>query len=105
VVIAVVIMVVVIPIVIRTPAMLVFIPPSMIRFPAALPLFMQDVAPFFRLLALIAVVLDGFVQLVIGFRNASLAVVIGAQVRSACKYEKSGQCRYSKCGSSKERIV
>jgi uncharacterized membrane protein len=105
VVVAVVIMVVVIPIVIRTPAMLVFIPPSMIRFPAALPLFMQDVTPFFRLLALIAVVLDGFMQLVIGFRNASLAIVIGAQVRSACKYEKAGQCRYSKCGSSEERIV
>ena len=84
-VIAVVIMVVVIPIVIRTPAMLVFIPPSMIRVPAALPRFVQHVAPMCRLLALIAVVLDGFMQLVIGFRNASLAVVIGAQVRSACK--------------------
>jgi hypothetical protein len=105
VVIAVVIMVVVIPIVIRTPAMLVFIPPSMIRVPAVLPGFVQHVAPMFRLLALIAVVLDGFVQLVIGFRNASLAIVIGAQVRSACKYEKSSQCRYSKCGSSEERIV
>ena len=100
-VIAVVIMVVVVPIVIRTPAMLVFIPPSMIRVPAVLPGFVQHVAPMFRLLALIAVVLDGFVQLVIGFRNAVLAV-ISAQVRSACKYEKSGQCRYSKCGSSEE---
>ena len=104
-VIAVVIMVVVIPIVIRTPAMPVFIPPPVIRFPAILPRFAQRVAPMFRLLALIAVVLDGFMQLVISFRNASLAVVIGAQVRSACKYEKSSQCRYSKCGSSEERIV
>ena len=69
------IMVVVIPIVFCTPAMLVFIPPPMIRGPAALPLFVQDVAPFFRLFALIAVVLDGFMQIVIGFRNAVLAVI------------------------------
>ena len=52
--------------------------------------FVQHVAPMFRLLAMIAVVLYGFVQIVIGFCNASLAVVIGAQARSAYKYKKSG---------------
>jgi hypothetical protein len=46
---------------------------------------MQDVAPFCRLLTLIAVVLDGLVQIVIGFRDASLAVVICAQSWSTCK--------------------
>jgi hypothetical protein len=101
---SVVIMVVVIPITVRMPTMVVFIPPFMFRGPAVFPGLVQHVTPMFRLLALIAVVLDGFMQIVIGFRNAVLAVV-SAQVRSACKYEKSGQCRCSKCGSSEERIV
>src|SRR5579864_1998171 len=74
-----VIVVVIVPIAVRTPAVLIFIPPSVIRGPAALPLVMQDVAPFGRLLTLIAVMLDGLVQIVIGFRDASLAVVISAQ--------------------------
>jgi hypothetical protein len=92
VVIAVVIMVVIIPITVRMPTMVVFIPPFMFRGPAVLPGLVQHVTPMFRLLAVIAVVLDGFMQIVIGFRNAVLAVV-SAKVRSACKYEKSGQCR------------
>jgi hypothetical protein len=85
----VVVVIVVVPIVIRMPAMIVFIPPFMFRGPTVLPRFVQLVAPTFRLLALIAMVLDGFVQIVIGFRNAVLAVV-SAHVRSACKYEKTG---------------
>jgi hypothetical protein len=104
-VVTVVIMVVLIPIAIRMPAMLVFIPPSMIGVPAVLTCFVQLVAPTFSLLTLIAVMLGRFVQLVIGPRDASLAVIIGAQVRSACKHEKTGQCRSSKCSSSEERIV
>jgi hypothetical protein len=87
----VVVVVVIVPIVVRTPPVLVFIPPSVIRGPAALPLFVQDVAPFRCLLTLIAVVLDGLMQIVIGFRDASLAVVISAQSWSACKHDESGQ--------------
>lgn len=96
------VVVVIVPIVIRTPPMLVFIPPSVIRGPAALPLFMQDVTPFRCLLALVAVVLDGFVQIVVGFGDASLAVVVSAQSWSACKYEKSGQRRPGDHDSLKE---
>ncbi len=49
-------------------------------------------APVFGLPTFVAVMLDGLVQLVIGFRNASLAiVVIGPQVRRAGKYEKASQ--------------
>jgi len=96
--------IVVVPIVVGTPPVLVFIPPSVIRGPTALPLFVQDVAPFRCLLTLtlIAVVLDGFVQIVIGFRDASLAVVISAQSWSACKHDQSGQRRSSHDGSFKE---
>jgi hypothetical protein len=42
---------------------------------------------------------------VIGFRNASLAVVIGAQVRGTYDHEKASQCRGSKPDSSKEQIL
>jgi hypothetical protein len=86
-VIAVVIMVVVVPITIRMPAMLVFIPPSMVGIPAALTRFVQIVAPVLSLLALVAVMLNSFVKSVVGFRDASLAVVIGAQVRRAYEHE------------------
>jgi hypothetical protein len=88
-----VVVVVIVPITIRTPPVLVFIPPSVIRGPTAFPLVMQDVAPFCCLLTLIAVVLDGLMQIVIGFRDASLAVVICAQSWSTCKHDESGQCR------------
>ena len=80
-----VIVVVIVPIAVRMPSMLVFIPPSVIRGPAALALVVQDVTPFRCLLTLIAVMLDGLVQIVIGFRDASLAVVVSAQSWSACK--------------------
>ena len=86
-----VVVVVIVPIVVGTPPVLVFIPPSVIGGPAAFPLFVQDVTPFRRLLTLIAVVLDGLVQIVIGFCDTSLAVVISAQSWSACKHDKSGQ--------------
>jgi hypothetical protein len=97
-----VVVIVIVPIAIRTPPVLVFIPPSVIRGPTALSLFVQDVAPFCCLLTLVAVVLDGLVQIVIGFRDASLAVVICAQSWSSCKHDKSGQRRSSHDGSFKE---
>jgi hypothetical protein len=106
VVIVVAIVVVVIPIVIRMPAMLVLIPPSMTGGPAALPRFVELVARAIGLLTLVAVVLDGFVQLVIGFRNASLAiVVIGPHLRRAGEHKKTSQCCCSKCHLSEEQTV
>lgn len=87
------IVVVVIPIAIRMPATFVFIPPSMTGAPAALPRFVQLVARAIGLPTLVAVVLDGFVQLVIGVRNASLAIVaIGPQRRRAGEHKKTSQC-------------
>jgi hypothetical protein len=75
---AVVIMVV--PIAFRMPAMLMFIPPSMTGAPAVLPRFVEFMTPTFGLLAPVAVMLDGFVQPVVRARNAALAIVaIGAQ--------------------------
>jgi hypothetical protein len=105
VVLAVTIMVVVIPIAIRVPAMSVFIPPPMIPVPAALPHCSQLATPLFGLSALVAVMFDRFVQFVIGFRNPSLAiVVIGPQLRCARKHQKAGQCCQGKCLSEKTPV-
>lgn len=98
--IAVVIMVVLIPIMFRMPAMFVLIPPSMVGIPAALTHFVQIVAPMLCLLTLVAVTLDRFVQPVIGSGDASLAVVIGAQARRADEHEKASQCGGSQRGPS-----
>jgi hypothetical protein len=81
------VVIVVVPITIRMPAMLVFIPPSMVGIPAALTRFVQIVAPVLSLLTLVAVMLDSFVKFVLGLRDASLAVVIGAQARRAYEHE------------------
>jgi hypothetical protein len=104
-VIAILIVVMVIPIMIRMPAMLVFIPPPVVDFPAVLTQFVQLPAPVLRLLAPVAVMLDSFVQSVIGFGDAPLAVVIRAQARRAQEHQKTGQCRGSEHGSSKERVL
>jgi len=71
------VVIVIVPIAIVVPAMLVFIPPAMIGFPASFALIVQFVAPVISLLAVGAVMLDGFVELVIVFRNLPLAIVIG----------------------------
>jgi hypothetical protein len=97
-------MIMLIPITIRMPAMLVFVPPAMVGVPAMLTHFVQHSAPALRLLTPVTVMLDGFVQLVIGFRNAPLAVIIGAQSRRAEEHHTTGQYRGSERGSSKKRI-
>jgi hypothetical protein len=102
--IAVVIMVVLIPIMFGMPAMLVFIPPTMVGIPAALTHFVQIVAPMLGLLALVTVTLDSFVQPVIGSGDASLAVVIGSQVRRTHEHEKASQCRRGKGGCFEKRV-
>ncbi len=83
--------IIIIPIAVCMPTMPVFIPPSMLYPPAALPRLVQFMAPVLGLLALVSVMLDGFVQLVVHARDASLTiVVIGAQVRCAGKHQKPG---------------
>jgi len=62
--------------------------------------------PAFGLLAPVAMMLNGFVQPVVGARNAALTiVVIGAQTRHSGEHEKASQRRYRKCRSPEEQIV
>src|SRR5580704_19611725 len=56
--------------------MAVFIPPAMALGPAVFPRLVQFLAPVIRLLAVPAVVLDGFVQSVVRLDDAMLATVI-----------------------------
>lgn len=69
------VVIVIIPIAFRAPAMLMFIPPSMIGVPAALPRFVEFMTPAFGLLAPVAMVLNGFVEPVVRARDAALAIV------------------------------
>jgi hypothetical protein len=71
------VVVVIVPIAVGVPAMIVFVPPTMIRRVAALTLRMQLVAPMVGLTALRPVMLDGFVEVVIDFGDALLAFIIG----------------------------
>ncbi len=83
--------IIIIPIAVGVPTMPVFIPPAMLDLPAALPRFVQFTAPVLGLLALVSMMLDGFVQLVVHARDASLTiVVIGAQARRPGKHQKPG---------------
>ena len=79
-VVAVVIVIAVIPISFRVPAMFVFIPPSMTGAPAPLPRLVQFMTPLFGLPASVAMMLNGFVQPVVRARNAALAI-LGVQTR------------------------
>jgi hypothetical protein len=87
-------MIVIIPIVIRAPAVRVFVPPAMIVLPAVAARFGEFLAPVLCLGAVWAVMLDGLMEFVIGIDSALLTVVIGADMRRA--HEKNGpyeQCR------------
>ena len=68
------------PIAIGVPALIVFIPPFMIRSPTLLAGFRQVVAGAIGLRAAITVVLDSVMQLMVGSRNTLLAIlVVGAE--------------------------
>jgi hypothetical protein len=81
------IVVVVIPIAFRVPAVAVFVPPTMARVPAVLPRFTQFVARTTRLLALPTVMLHGFVEFVVRFGDATLATMVVIPKRT----RRSGQ--------------
>jgi len=91
----VVIMVVFVPIMIRAPAMSIFVPPAMAVFPAPGARFRQFVAIFRCLRAIPAVVLRGFVELMVCVDDALLAVVIGTHWRGTHKEQCSAKGR---CG-------
>jgi len=70
------IVIVVVPIAFRVPAVAVFVPPAMALVPAVFPRFTQFVAGTIRLLALPTVMLHGFVQFVVRLGDAALATMV-----------------------------
>ena len=88
------VVILVVPIAFRMPAMLVFIPPSMTDTPAMLPRFVEFMTPAFSLRAPGAMMLNGFVQSVVRASNAALAIVaIGAKKRRSAEHKKTSQRR------------
>ena len=61
------------PVALCAPAMLVLIPPPVIATPAMLASYTQVVACAFGLRTSIPMVLDGFMQVVIGFGDSTMA--------------------------------
>jgi len=89
------IVVVVIPITVGVPATAVFIPPSMVPVPASLPRLAQFEAGAFRLPAVPAMMLDGFMQFVIGLVYAALATIV--TLAGCCRW--TGECQQpEQCG-------
>jgi len=90
--IAVAIVVVVIPIAIGMPTVFVFVPPAMSAAPAILARLVQFMPGLISLFAFASMMLDGFMKMMIGPGDATLAiVVIGAQTRSAGEEQKPHQ--------------
>jgi len=93
----VVIVVVIIPIAIGMPPVAVFVPPAMRLIPAAFASFMQVAPRMIGLPAIPAVMLHGFMQFVIRFGDASLALVVIFGGRPGC----SRECQHAReCCSS-----
>jgi hypothetical protein len=84
--------VVIVPIAIAVPAVVVFVPPLVVRLPAILAGFPQFVPRALRLRAVPTVVLHGFVNLMIRFRQAMLALpFVCASCGRAGEHQKSGK--------------
>jgi hypothetical protein len=88
------IVIVIIPIAIGMPPAAVFVPPAMILIPAVFASFMQVVPRMVGLPAVPAVALHGFMQFVIRFGDASLALVEIIGGRPGCSHEcqHAGEC-------------
>ena len=87
------IVIVIIPIAVRAPTVTVFIPPAMVAGVAILAGFVELTASAIGLAAFASMMLNGFMKAMIGPGNALLAIVVGAQTRSAGEEQKSRQCR------------
>jgi hypothetical protein len=100
---AVAIVVVIIPVAVSMPTTIVFVPPLVFVSPAPLARFAQFVARVFHLFAFPSMVFSSFVQLMVGFRQASLAsAFIGPKRR--CTHEKKStrqRCGRKRCSSPK----
>jgi hypothetical protein len=102
----VVIVIMVIPVMIGVPAAAVFVPPFVIAGPATLASFAQFVASPFRLLAFPAMMFRGFVQFVVGPRNATLAFIfVGAYGSRAGKRQGAHQDKGRKSGRNKPQFL
>jgi hypothetical protein len=100
---AIAIVVVIIPVAVSMPTTIVFVPPLVVVSPAPLTRFAQFVARVFRLFAFPSMVFTSFMQLMVGFRQASLAsAFIGP--KSRCTHEKKRtrqRCGRKRCSSPK----
>jgi hypothetical protein len=72
---AIMVVIVIVPIVLSVPAVSVFIPPTVTVVPAVSPGFGEFVAGMICFLTPPPVMLNGFMNAVIGFRNAPLAII------------------------------
>jgi len=87
------IVIVIIPVTVGAPTVTVFIPPAVIAGVAILAGFVELTASIIGLAAFASMMLNGFMKAMIGPGNALLAIVVGAQTRSAGEEQKSRQCR------------
>jgi hypothetical protein len=86
--------VVIVPIAVGMPAALMFVPPPVVGAPAMLASLVQLVARVFRLFAVPAVMLHGFVEPVIGFCQTMLAFAfICPNLGRTREQQKAGQGR------------
>ena len=86
------VVIVVIPIAFRVPAMLAFIPPPMGAVPAALPLRAQSPACVFGLPALGAMPCHSLVQPMVRARNPTLAIMfVGSHKRHRGEHQKASK--------------
>jgi len=82
------VVIVVVPVAIRVPAMGVFVPPAMAVIPAELTRCLKFVTPMVSLLAVPAVVFDGLVEFMVGMHGAFLAFIFaGGRARRTNKRE------------------
>src|SRR5690348_17616667 len=88
----------IVPVAIGAPAVAVFIPPAMVVVPTAFAGFAQLMASVVRLPAVPAMVFDGFVQFVVGFRDVPLTATVVVSVNPWCGRE----CQQANQGSGCE---
>ncbi|PYU01367.1 MAG: hypothetical protein DMG38_03630 [Acidobacteria bacterium] len=93
------VVIVVVPVAIGVPAVGVFLPPTMMLVPAALARFMQFVTSVTGLPAVPAMMLDGFVQFVVGLDDAPLTTSVVVVVVS------EGPGRGRECEQASQRCA
>jgi hypothetical protein len=99
------IVIAVIPVPLGVPAMLIFVPPATVGSPASFPGLVQFMTSVFGLLALAAMMFDGFVELVVSVGDAPLAIIILSMHAGCCgEHEKARQCHCRQGGFAKQQI-